>query len=1352
LLGLITVLTIPSGPSQAQSYQVFSYNKPFIRLAQLPYRTGNINYVSFSSFGGNQFIDNLPIGFDFNYFGSVYAQFGVSQHGWVGFIRGSSDSFINAALGSTARPNGFIAPWWDNLNLGSTSFSTAYAVFGTSPHRVLVIEANNFSADPNVNDGGIWQVWLYETPAGQNGRFEVRVNGDLTNTYSASVGFEGVQGLLGYSFLSCSPNCTASDAANDLQGKAYTVLNVSGPELVGEIFNSPRGRVPGTSVVVHAEVKNIGTQLANTVSMKLYASSDYTFDNGDLMLSQATVNSLAAGASAQETMVFASPSTLPIGDYYLLLEVDDNQSVAQSFRFDDHVVGPWKFANAYDLQLSSITSQTSANPGDSFDVQFQVRQEGPSYSGNVDIALYASADQAFDPSDARITAPANVSLSGNANQQVNLSGTLPIGITPGQYYVIALIDTLQQVDEHNEFNNRAVSAERFDSGPDIIASDVQLTNSITPGATSPVTTRIESQGVSFSGTVDYILYASADANLNTQTDYNLGNYQVQFTGQASIDSSETVTVPSNIAPGAYFVFAVVDPNNLIAETIETNNEYLSLARFLTHPDLSVSNVLAPSEARPGDTVNISFDIQSLGQTVNTAVDYRIYLSSNPSLGASDVVVHDSSTALTGGSLASVQASVTLPANTLVRQWRILIEVDPNNFVVESEEANNVSASLSTMLVTGADLIVIPPLIGESFAFVGRDYRLRGDIDNTGVANAVDFRFAVYLSDNEVIGTADRRIFLSDLISLTPGSRHSFDEIIPIPADAEVESQYLGVIADILSVVPETSELNNSLYLEERVQVVTPSPDLRGQVIGAPNATASGETIHITRLLDNFGVEDANQVTYAYYLSTDESLSTEDIVLYRQQLSIAQGSSDFGTDFVVMPHGIEPGDYYLGGILDPDQMIVETDETNNIFTAGQIEIYAPSLRFVNEQLPRAIIGIPYEVGVFAAGTAGVPAISVSQGQLPTGLGIDQSTGFIRGTATSEGLYSFTLRATISSSAYIEQAFTLRAALPTTGLSVATEHIPVILTQKPYSARLLASGGIAPYQWTVTSTNGLPQGLEMTSSGEIRGTALITGQYSIDVQVTDDNGDQAIKQLQLFVLTPRQTVKIRQSNLPFGIVDTPYCELAAVNLRAERGIEPYVWSLDNEGVPGLTLTEGGRLCGTPSTPGEFALRMRVTDQTGVFDTTAFFIRISAGKEFAVSTFALPYAIIGVPYENKVTAVRGTEPYTYELSSGELPPGIQMSSDGSIYGTSTSTGAYAFMTEVTDASGRSRSQALSIVSYYPAPKKTGCKCSNSQPQSPHTAYSFLLLLVLGLGLSARPKKSRCRISSSSDPIDHP
>ena len=1305
-----SILVSGSTEVRAQGFEVFSYDKPFIPLAQLPYRTGAIEYVNFPSFSGNRFVENLPIGFSFNYFGSTYDRFGVSPHGWVGFIRGSSDSFANVAMGSPLRPNGFIAPWWDDLKLGSLNFGTSYAIFGTAPHRALVIETRNFSASPNVNDGGIWQVWLYESPANENARFEIRVDGDLSDSYSASVGFEGVQGLLGQAFLPCTPNCSAADADLSLKGKAFTVHNASGPELVGQIDQSPRGLLPQGTANVQATVFNIGASVAQTVSVKLFLSSDNAFDNNDVMLAQATINGLAADSSVQETMSITSPAGLTSGDYYLLLEVDDNQSVAQSFRLDDHIVAKDKFANAYDIEVFNVAPQSSANPSEALQVQFDVKQNGAPYSGNVGVSVYLSPDQTFDATDLQVTAPATITLNGSPEQQITVNGTTPANLAPGQYYAIVLLDNNQQISEHNEFNNRASSLTLMNSGPDLFASAVQVPVTVSPGGSTQITTTIDSTGVPYTGTVDYVLYASIDSSLNTVTDYNLGSFQAQFTGQAQVSRNESITIPANIAPGAYFVFAVVDPSNQIAETLESNNEFLSLARFLTHTDLSVSNVTGPAAGQPGEQVTINFDVQALGQTVSGSVDYRIYLSSNPTLGSSDLAVFNGSTALTNGTIASVEATFALPPNTLIRQWRILVEVDPDNLIIESAENNNVSASLSSMLVSGSDLRFAPPLIGSNFAFIGQEYRLRGEIENVGIAEAVNFKYAVYFSENEVIGTADRQLFLSQEISLDAGDTFSFDENIMIPGDLSEGSQYLGVIVDILSSVPETSELNNAIAFDSPIQIVPPSPDLVANLIGSPSSTAPGETINVTRLLDNTGVLDATGVKYSYYLSADENVTSTDILLSQSTADLFQGQSDFRSDTMVIPNGVVPGTYYLGLIVDPGQDIQETDETNNVSVSSAVQIFRPSIEFINEQFPRAIIGIQYEVGVFVAGITRSPSLSVSSGQLPPGLSIDQTAGYIRGIATTEGLFEFTLRASsnLSADSYVEQRFSIRAAQPTKSLSIATDRIPLVLTQKEYNTPLLAEGGIAPFKWTTTSS--LPEGLSFSSEGRLSGTALITGQYDFDVTVVDDNGDLANKSLKIYVLTPRQTVQIRQSDLPFGIVEKDYCELATIVLRAERGIEPYVWSIDGEAPGGMTLSEDGRLCGTPTRPGDYTLKVRVTDQTGVFDSTSFFLRISAGEAFAVSTFALPYTTVGEPYESEITAVRGNEPYIFSIEQGELPPGIMMTDGGSLSGTATSTGTYAFITKVVDASGRQRQQALSIIVYRAGQTDSSCACNSS------------------------------------------
>ncbi len=69
-----------------------------------------------------------------------------------------------------------------------------------------------------------------------------------------------------------------------------------------------------------------------------------------------------------------------------------------------------------------------------------------------------------------------------------------------------------------------------------------------------------------------------------------------------------------------------------------------------------------------------------------------------------------------------------------------------------------------------------------------------------------------------------------------------------------------------------------------------------------------------------------------------------------------------------------------------------------------------------------------------------------------------------------------------------------------LTITTTSLPNATVGSPYSATLDASGGTAPYSWTVTAGS-LPSGLNLSSNGVIAGTPSNQGRYNATLQVTD-----------------------------------------------------------------------------------------------------------------------------------------------------------------------------------------------------------------------------------------------------------
>ena len=74
--------------------------------------------------------------------------------------------------------------------------------------------------------------------------------------------------------------------------------------------------------------------------------------------------------------------------------------------------------------------------------------------------------------------------------------------------------------------------------------------------------------------------------------------------------------------------------------------------------------------------------------------------------------------------------------------------------------------------------------------------------------------------------------------------------------------------------------------------------------------------------------------------------------------------------------------------------------------------------------------------------------------------------------------------------------------------------------------------------------------------------------------------------------------------------------------------------------------------------------------------------------------PGGEVGVAYSDQLTVTGGTSPFTWSVSSGSLPPGVTLgASTGLLSGTPTTAGSYAFTVKVTDSSGLSSTEPVTM-----------------------------------------------------------
>lgn len=150
-----------------------------------------------------------------------------------------------------------------------------------------------------------------------------------------------------------------------------------------------------------------------------------------------------------------------------------------------------------------------------------------------------------------------------------------------------------------------------------------------------------------------------------------------------------------------------------------------------------------------------------------------------------------------------------------------------------------------------------------------------------------------------------------------------------------------------------------------------------------------------------------------------------------------------------------------------------------------------------------------------------------------------------------------------------------------LTISTATLSYGITTVAYSQTVAATGGVAPYTFSI-SAGTLPAGLTVNSTtGAITGTPTTVGSNSFTVKVVDSQGTPATA-TQAFTVAIVGKLLITTTNLPAAIVGQAYT--GVVNFTG--GSAPYTCTVSNGTLPSwATLAVAGSTCtitGTPTAP--------------------------------------------------------------------------------------------------------------------------------------------------------------------------
>ncbi|PPU31514.1 autotransporter outer membrane beta-barrel domain-containing protein [Xanthomonas arboricola] len=178
---------------------------------------------------------------------------------------------------------------------------------------------------------------------------------------------------------------------------------------------------------------------------------------------------------------------------------------------------------------------------------------------------------------------------------------------------------------------------------------------------------------------------------------------------------------------------------------------------------------------------------------------------------------------------------------------------------------------------------------------------------------------------------------------------------------------------------------------------------------------------------------------------------------------------------------------------------------NTFTATQayaLTVAGPNLALPASTLPAGTAGQAYSAAITPATGGTAPyRYALTAGALPNGVVVDAATGALSGTPTLSGTFNFTLTATDSTpSPAVQASQNYSVTIAAATLVLAQPTLPPAVRGSAYNQVLTASGGVAPYRYSIASGT-LPAGLTLASDGTLSGTPTTQGTSSFTIAVAD-----------------------------------------------------------------------------------------------------------------------------------------------------------------------------------------------------------------------------------------------------------
>ncbi|HOY32570.1 MAG TPA: CARDB domain-containing protein [Bacteroidales bacterium] len=293
---------------------------------------------------------------------------------------------------------------------------------------------------------------------------------DFDESYSCSQSFNIPNGISGNYYLlvvadyeqdNNDGNLLNNSGARKKNGPSMLTTHITltpPPDLVVTSFSVPTQAVTGVSFNAIWTVKNqgVGSISGSTWTDKIYLSSDFVINTGDVMIGSKTRTGIIG---INETYSDTLPVTLPnnvTGNFIIIIMTDGGNGIFES---DENNNTKYAFTvisqpPPADLFVVEIVPPDSVTVGKTTTIQWTLKNIGQNPAiGTVKDMVYFSEDPFWDIDDELFGSyQSGINLGAGAEVPRSLTARAN-GLHLGYYYVIIRTDVLNGIYENNEVNN-----------------------------------------------------------------------------------------------------------------------------------------------------------------------------------------------------------------------------------------------------------------------------------------------------------------------------------------------------------------------------------------------------------------------------------------------------------------------------------------------------------------------------------------------------------------------------------------------------------------------------------------------------------------------------------------------------------------------------------------------------------------------------------------------------------------------------------------------------------------------------------------------------------------------------------